>query len=146
MRVLVADPSATRRGILSQAARRAGAQDVVRAASAEEALAACEAPFELAVVARELGPGADWHWLEELREKACPAGRLLVTGTRVTRSEATSLHALGAGAFLLRPCSPEAIADRLRRLLDAPAVEVVEAARDEGGAVTGEDEGLREAA
>ncbi len=121
MRCLVADRSATTRGIVSKGLRRAGATEVVVAASLEEALAACGTAFELAVIDRDLGAGPDWSWLAELREKACAEGRTIVTGTRVTRAEGEALRALGVCTFLLKPLQPEALAERVRALLAPPA-------------------------
>lgn len=126
MRGLVADASATMRALAKNALRRAGATDVLTAATVEEALAACETPFEIAVVDRDFGTGPGWTWLSELREKACPEGRLIVTGTRVTRDEVEAMRTLGAGAFLLKPLDPERLAERVQVLLAGPASEAAE--------------------
>jgi DNA-binding response OmpR family regulator len=117
MRCLVADGSATTRALVSNALRRAGATEIVARGSLDAALAACETPFDLAVVDRDLGAGPDWDWLGALRDKACAAGRLLVIGTRVSLDEARSLRALGTGAFLLKPLDPDSLGERARGLL-----------------------------
>jgi DNA-binding response OmpR family regulator len=117
MRCLVADRSATMRGIVTRGLRRAGATDVVAASTLDEAYAACETVFELAVIDRDLSEGLNWNWLGELREKACAEGRLIVTGTRVTRAEGEVLRALGVSTFVLKPLQPEALAERVRALL-----------------------------
>ena len=119
MRCLVVDVSATTRSLVSNALRRAGASELVSRGSFDEALAACETPFELAVVDRDLMDGPGWGWLVSLREKACPTGHLIVIGTRVTLAEAESLRALGAAAFLLKPLDPEALRERAQALLAA---------------------------
>jgi DNA-binding response OmpR family regulator len=117
MRCLVADGSATTRALVSNALRRAGARDIVALGSLDEALAACETRYDLAVVDRDLGPGPGWDWLGGLRDRACEDGRLLVIGTRVSRDEAQALRALGAGAFLLKPLDPELLRERAQALL-----------------------------
>lgn len=123
MRCLVADRSATMRALVTKALRRAGATEVLSAASVDEALAACETAFELVVADRDLGTGPGWEWLAELREKACAEGRLIVTGTRVTRAEADAVRALGCGAFLLKPLDPERLAERALDLTAATGAE-----------------------
>ena len=121
MRCLVADRSATLRALMSHALRRANATEVVVASSVEEAVAACETAFDLIVVDRDLGPGPDWEWLAALRQQACSDGRLIATGTRVSRDEVEALRALGCGAFLLKPLDPERLAERASLLMSSDA-------------------------
>jgi len=122
MRILVAAPSATMRALLLNGVRRIADSEVVACPSLEDALAACEPSFELAVVDRDLKSGADWSWLAELRERACPSGRLIVVGTRVSRDEALALRELGTGAFLLAPLDPTRLTERAQALLAMPLV------------------------
>ena len=117
MRCLVADGSATTRALVSNALRRAGAKEIVAHGSLDETLAACETPFDLVVVDRDLGPGPGWDWLVALRERACAAGRLIVIGTRVSQADAESLRELGTGAFLLKPIDPDTLGERAKALL-----------------------------
>lgn len=121
MRCLVADRSATSRAMMAHALRRAAASEIVAAGSLEEADAACETAFELVVLDRDLSSSLGWGWLAELREKACPVGRLVVTGTRISRAEVESLRALGCGAFLLKPLDPGLLAERVTMLMAADA-------------------------
>ena len=138
MRCLVADASATTRALIANALKRAGSTEVVARGSLDEALAACETPFDLAVVDRDLGQGPGWGWLVALRDKACGAGRLVMIGTRVTHVEASELLALGASAFMLKPIDPEQLRERVQALV---------ADADEDGEQPGDDsEPLAEAA
>ncbi len=117
MRILVADASATMRSLLRNAVRRLPESEVTMAANLEEAKAACETPFDLVVLDRDLAPGPDFEWLAGLRELSCPLGRLIVIGTRVSRSEAMALRTLGAGAFMLEPIDPERLRERAEWVL-----------------------------
>ena len=119
MRCLVADRSATSRAMMTHVLRRAAATDIVSACSLEEALAACETGFELVVIDRDLSSSQGWEWLAELRDEACAEGRLIVIGTRVSRTEVESLRALGCGAFLLKPLDPGVLAERVTMLMSA---------------------------
>lgn len=123
MRILVAAPSATMRALLQNGVRRIVDSEVVLGPTLDDARAACETPFDLAVVDRDLCSGPDWTWLAELRERACPQGRLIVVGTRVSRDEALALRELGAGAFLLAPLDPTRLTERAQALLAMPLVE-----------------------
>ncbi|MFM7231767.1 MAG: hypothetical protein ACKO3S_07265 [bacterium] len=117
MRVLMAAPSETMRAVMRNGVRRLVETEVVVCGTLEDAEAACAAPFDLAVVDRELASAADWAWLGTLRERACPPGRLLVVGTRVSRDEAIALRDLGAGSFLLPPLTPDRLLERASTLL-----------------------------
>ncbi|MEY4374612.1 MAG: hypothetical protein RL760_779 [Candidatus Eisenbacteria bacterium] len=120
MRILVAAPSATMRALLQNGVRRIVDSELVLCPTFDDALAACESPFDLAVVDRDLKSGTDWAWLAELRERACPQGRLIVIGTRVSRDEALALRDLGTGAFLLAPLDPTRLTERAQALLAMP--------------------------
>ena len=141
MRVLVADASATMRSLLRNAMRRLAGAEVTMASSLAEASEACEAPFDLVVIDRDLTPGPDWGWLGTLRERACPSGRLIVIGTRVSRAEAMAIRELGAGAFVLEPIDPERLRERAEALL-AEATDSATAAET----VSEDDEAQAEAA
>lgn len=135
MRVLVADASATMRALLRNAARRLPESEVSMASNLDEAKAACEQPFDLAIIDRDLAQGHEWDWLRELREQACPRGRLIVFGTRVSRAEAIALRELGTGAFMLEPLDPERLRERAEALL---AMEPVAETADEPDTAQGE--------
>lgn len=142
MRVLVADASATMRALLRNAARRLPDSEVSMAASLEEATAACESPFDLAIIDRDLAQGHEWDWLAGLREQACPRGRLIVYGTRVSRAEAIALRELGTGAFMLEPLDPERLRERAEALLamEPVAESSEEPTAAEGGTAEGDDD------
>lgn len=128
MRVLVADSSATMRSLLRNAMRRLPECEVSMASTLDEAKAACESPFDLVVIDRDLSQGADWEWLASLREQACPRSRMIVIGTRVSRAEAIALRELGTGAFMLEPIDPERLRERAEAIL---AMELVAETSDE---------------
>lgn len=141
MRILVAAPSATMRALLLNGVRRIADSEVVACPSIDDALAACEPSFELAVVDRDLKHGVDWSWLAELRERACPHGRLIVVGTRVSRDEALALRDLGTGAFLLAPLDPTRLTERAQALLAMPLVaETAEVSPADGAGETPDSE------
>lgn len=117
MRVLMAAPSETMRAVMRNGLRRLVETEVVACGSLEDAEAACAVPFDLAVVDRDLSTTTDWSWLGTLRERACPPGRLLVVGTRVSHDEAIALRDLGAGSFLLPPLTPDRLLERASTLL-----------------------------
>jgi DNA-binding response OmpR family regulator len=142
MRVLVADASATMRSLLRNAVRRLPECEVSMASTLDEAKAACETTFDLAVIDRDLSQGADWEWLASLREQACPLGRLIVIGTRVSRAEAIALRELGTGAFLLEPIDPERLRERAEALLAMQPV--AEPSGEETAAEAEHDEGDEE--
>jgi len=153
MRVLLAAPSETMRAVMRNGLRRLVETEVVACGTLEDAEAACAAPFDLAVVDRDLSPTTDWSWLGTLRERACPPGRLLVVGTRVSHDEAVALRDLGAGAFLLPPLTLDRLLERASTLLAmAPRDEapIDQAPKDEAAPTTdapaADDEPLAEAA
>ena len=117
MRCLVADASATTRALVSNVLRRAGAAEIVSHRSLAEALSACETPFDVAIVDRDLAAGPGWDWLDALRARACRPCCLLVIGSRVSLDEAGALRAIGAAGFLLKPLNPELLGERVRKML-----------------------------
>ncbi len=144
MRILVAAPSATMRALLQNGVRRIADSEVVAAPTLEAAREACGTPFDLAVVDRDLEHTTDWEWLGHLREHACPRGRLIVVGTRVSRDEALALRDLGTGAFLLAPLDPTRLTERAQALLAMPLMDENPAATSEVAApaedATGSDD------
>lgn len=118
MKVLIVDDSRTMRSFLAAIVREL-AIDVEQAASGEEALQCLgeSGPFDLALVDWNM-PGMDGLQLvRRVREEPeWNATKLMMVTARTDRDAVVEAMSWGADDFLMKPLTPEMVADKFRIL------------------------------
>lgn len=122
MRCLVVDPSPTiRRGALL-ALQQFEKVETVGGADPAAAMASIEPPLDLAVIGWSLEDDRGLDLVRALR--AVPELDripIVVVSARSTHEDLRAARAAGATDYVLRPFTPDALAERLSRLVDPPA-------------------------
>ncbi len=124
MKCLVVDPSTTLRRVVRKALQSLGADAILEATDAKQALALADASLDVLVTEWNLPGTSGLELVRQLRADAVSGrARVLMVTTRNLRSDVTEAVSVGVDGYLLKPFTPEALRAKLDELIAPPESE-----------------------
>lgn len=122
MRFLVVDDSTTMRRILVNSLKSLGHNDIVEAGDGREALTKCDGTVTLVLTDWNMPNMSGLEFVRALRTNPATQGLpvIMVTTSSATEDIKSAVEA-GIQDYILKPFTPEALRDKIARVLGAAA-------------------------